>query len=205
MPVRIASGSSPNGSSVTTRDLPTGEAATENGRVVDTLELPAPHRVSGITFAALAAVAGIAAIALGTWAFVASVRETDSVSVVRAAPVFGAAQAVSLLSKPSTERLLLEGSEGHVTLAVAEGGRGVLVLDGLAIAPPGLTYQAWAADPESRPREHVSAGTFTGVEMVVPLTARIPPGWILGVTVERSGGASAPSRGFRFGAQRPAG
>jgi hypothetical protein len=205
VPVRITSGSASSGGSVAKRDQPAGEAAVENGHDVDTLELPAPHRVSGITLAALAAVTGLAAIALGTWAFVVSVREADSVSVVRAAPVYGAAQVVSLLSKPSTERLLLEGSEGHVTLAVAEGGRGVLVLDGLAIAPPGLTYQAWVADPESRPREHIAAGTFTGVEMVVPLTARIPPGWILGVTVERSGGATAPSRGFRFGAQRPSG
>lgn len=186
-----------------------GEAAAETARPVEhpvePIELPAPHRVSGITLASLAAVVGLAAIALGTWAFASSVRDRDTVEVLRTAPVYGAAQAISLLSKPSTQRITLRGSDGAVTLAVAAGGRGVLVLDGLSIAPVGLTYQAWVVEPKKGKREQVAAGTFTGVETIVPLTARIPPGWFVGVTVEKAGGSDSPSRAFRFVAERPAG
>jgi hypothetical protein len=202
-PVRLVTHSSPNGSSLETRDAPLAEVAVEAGHELGAMELPKQHRVSGSTLAVLAAVTGLAAIALGVWAFASSVREGDGVEVVRTAPIYGAAQAISLLSKPSTQRIPLQGSEGAVTLAVADGGRGVLVLDGLAIAPVGLTYQAWVVEPKRGKRKQVSAGTFTGVETVVPLSARIPVGWFVGVTVERSGGVESPSRGFRYGAQRP--
>jgi Anti-sigma-K factor rskA len=203
-PVRLVTHSPPNGSSVAAGDAPPAEVVAESSHAFDpALELPKPHRVSGVTLAALAAVTGLAAIALGTWAFVSSVRDDgDIVEVVRTAPVYGAAQAISLLSKPSTQRIPLKGSEGAVTLAVAPRGRGLLVLDGLAIAPIGLNYQAWVVEPKRGKREQVSAGTFTGIETVVPLSARIPPGWFVGVTVERSGGADTPTGGFRFGAQR---
>jgi hypothetical protein len=205
VPVRLVSHSSPNGNSVEPAAAPPADAVAETARPVELFELPAPHRVSGITLAAIAAVVGLAAIALGTWAFASSVREPDTVEVVRTAPIYGAAQAISLLSKPSTQRITLRGSDGAVTLAVAAGGRGVLVLDGLSIAPVGLTYQAWVVEPKKGKREHVAAGTFTGVETIVPLSARIPPGWFVGVTVEKAGGSDDPSRAFRFGAERPVG
>jgi Anti-sigma-K factor rskA len=170
---------------------------------VEAAQPASPHRISGTTLAALAAVAGLAAIALGLWAFASSVRERSTVEIIRSAPINSAAQAISLLSKPSTQRIPLRSSGGAATLAVTKSGRGVLVLDGLAIAPIGLTYQAWVVDPRKRPFEHIEAATFSGVETVVPLTARVPPGWVLGVTVEKAGGVDEPSRAFRFGAQRP--
>lgn len=205
MPIRLVTPSSTNGSSVAPKEAPPAEAVAEEARAVEPIDLPSPHRVSGVTLAALATAAGLAAVVLGTWAFVSSVREQDSgsVQVVRTAPVYGAAQAISLLSKPSTQRLPLRGSQRTVTLAVGAGGRGVLVLDGLAIAPIGLTYQAWVLDPAKRPLEHTPAASFTGVETIVPLMARVPPGWFLGVSAEKSGGAEKPSRAFRFGVQRP--
>jgi Anti-sigma-K factor rskA len=76
------------------------------------------------------------------------------------------------------------------------------VLDGLGVAPVGRTYQAWVMNPESR-SDPLQAAIFTGVETVVPLTARIQPGAIVGVTVERAGGAATPTRALELTAQRP--
>jgi hypothetical protein len=167
------------------------------------MELPQRHRLSGVTLAALAAVAGIAAIALGTWAFVTSVRAQDDPEVVRSAPTYGAAQAISLLSKRSTERIPLEGSHGSAILAVGARGRGVLVLDGLPIAPVGRSYQAWVVEPKVRPTKHLSAAVFTGVETIVRLAQPVPVGWVVGVTLEREGGVGAPTRKLRIRAERP--
>lgn len=164
-------------------------------------ELPPPYRISGATLATLAALAGMAAIALGTWAFAASVREQDAPRIVRP-PISEAAQAISLLSKPTTVRLPLAGSDGRVVLAVGSNGRGMLVIDGLGVAPVGRTYQAWvvASGPRGAP---LSAGLFTGVETVVPLTARIEPGSAVGISIEKAGGAFAPTRTLTLLAQRP--
>jgi anti-sigma-K factor RskA len=178
--------------------------ALEREPLFEAIELPEPHRLSGVTLAALAAATGVAAIALGTWAFVTSVREQDEPQVTRSAPIYGAAQAISLLSKSSTERIPLAGSHGRAVLAVGAGGRGVLVLDGLPIAPAGRSYQAWVVDPKVRPLDHLSAAVFTGGETVVPLTQPVPKGWVVGVTVEREGGVVAPTKQFRLGAERPA-
>ena len=83
------------------------------------------------------------------------------------------------------------------------GESGVLVLDGLGIVPAGRSYQAWVVDPGKLPLQHESAAVFTGVETIVPLAQPVPRGWVLGVTVEREGGVSAPTRQFRIGVQRP--
>lgn len=178
------------------------EWESEHERLFDPLELPDSHRLSGATLGTLAAITGLVAIALGSWAFAASVRDGNTVEIVRPAPIYGAAQAISLLSKPGTQRIPLQGSQGSVILAVSPAGQGLLVLDGLGIAPLGMTYQAWVVDPRKRPLQHRPAGVFTGVETIVPLSAAVPPGWVLGVTVERAGGVDAPSQAFRLGAQR---
>lgn len=203
VPLRFDTHTSQNGGALAPAGDSEARSAEENGRAFDPIELPRTYRVSGVTLAALAAVTGVVAIALGTWAFVASIRE-EPAEVVRTAPIYGAAQAISLLAKPSTQRIPLEGSEGSAILAVAAGGQSVLVLDGLGLAPEGTAYHAWVVNPKRRPVEHLPAGTFTGVETLVPLTARVPPDWILGVTIERAGGVSAPTRAFRLGARRPA-
>ena len=145
MPVGFDPPASANGS-----QAPSPGEHPDREQLFEPIELPQRHRLSGVTLAALAAVAGIAAIALGMWAFVTSVRAQDDPPVVRSAPVYGAAQAISLLSKRSTERIPLEGSQGSAVLAVGTRGRGVLVLDGLPIAPAGRSYQAWVVDPRVR-------------------------------------------------------
>jgi hypothetical protein len=200
VPVRFDPPASSNGSQTSAAAEPS-----DREQLFEPIELPESHRLSGVTLAALAAATGIAAIALGTWAFVTSVRAEDEPEVTRSAPIYGAAQAISLLSKPSTERFALEGSQGSAVLAVGARGRGVLVLDGLQLAPAGRSYQAWVVDPKVRPLEHMSAAVFTGVETVVPLAQPVPEGWVVGVTVEREGGVVAPTRPFRLGAERPVG
>jgi Anti-sigma-K factor rskA len=165
-------------------------------------ELPPADRVSGAMLAALAALAGMAAIALGTWAFVMSVRDDGTTTIVRP-PISEAAQAISLLAHPGTVRLPLAGADGRAILAVAESGRGILVLDGLGIAPVGRTYQAWVLNPGPQ-ADPLQAAMFTGVETVVPLSARVQPGAIVGVTTERAGGAAMPTRALELTAQRPA-
>lgn len=169
-------------------------------RTPESVELPR-QRVSGGTLAALAAIAGVGAIGLGLWAFVASVRSESSGATAQTTPADGAVQAISLLSKPGTKRLPLEGTGGRIVLAVGTRDRGVLVLDGLGIAPVGMSYQAWVVKPRTRA---VSAAVFSGNETIVPLRAPVAPGSILGVTLERTGGVPAPTKTLRLLARRQA-
>jgi Anti-sigma-K factor rskA len=196
-PARVDPGRSSNGGLA----LATPAAPVERERDAGHLELPPPDRLSGATLATLAAVAGMAAIALGLWAFATSVSDDGSTQIVRP-PISEAAQAISLLSKPTTVRLPLAGADERAVLAVAANGRGLLVLDGFGIAPVGRTYQAWVIS--QRPRSTPLTGAlFTGVETVVPLTARVEPGAVVGITTERAGGASAPSESLTVMTQRP--
>lgn len=165
-------------------------------------EVPRQHRVSGATVATLAAVVGLAAIALGLWAFVESMR--DDVTTQPTRPVTSeAAQAISLLSKPTTVRLPFADAEGWITLAVGSNGRGLLVLDGVRVAPVGRTYQAWVVPRPARP-DPLPAAVFSGIEGIVPLTARVQPGFLVGITIEKPGGAPAPTKAFRLAVERPA-
>jgi hypothetical protein len=174
----------------------------EPERVLDSVEVPPGPWLSGALLATLALVAGMGAIVLGMWAVVSSIDSDAGTEVVRP-PIYGAAQAISLLSKPSTVRLPLAGSDGRVILAVESNGRGMLVLDGLGVAPVGRSYQAWVLTSKPGPMAPLSAAVFTGVETIVPLSARIEPGSVVGVSIERAGGAPAPTKTLRLIAQRP--
>jgi hypothetical protein len=191
-----------SGSALAPTEAPPPDAVDDGA--LEPIVVPSRYRISAKTLVALATVTGVAAIALGAWAFVTSVRESDSLEVLRTTPISGSSQAISLLSKPSTQRLPLRRSGGAITLAVAADGRGVLVLDGLPVQPVGLSYHAWLVDPGERSRQYVPAAAFTGAETAVPLAARVPRGWVVGVTVERSASVPSPTHAFRFGAQRPA-
>lgn len=172
----------------------------EREREGDRFELPPRDGISGATLATLAALAGMGAIALGLWALVVSVR-ADRPTQFRA-PISEAAQAISLLSKPTTVRLPLAGADDRAILAVASNGRGMIVLDGLRVAPVGRTYQAWVLTSRRRSTP-LPAAVFTGVETIVPLTARVEPGSVVGITVERPGGAFAPTSALGLTARRP--
>jgi anti-sigma-K factor RskA len=162
------------------------------------LDLRPGPRLSGPTLAALAALVGLAAIALGGWAFVATAREPNQ-TVTAPSPAVDP-RLVSLLARPDTVRVPLRGSVGRIVLAVDARNLGFLVLDGLAAAPIGRSYQAWLIRPGER--VPVTAALFDGTRMLVPLAERVPFGATVAVTLERAGGAPAPTRTPRLLAQR---
>jgi anti-sigma-K factor RskA len=166
-------------------------------RIARPVELPRARRPSAATIAALAAVAGLLALALGIFAFLAAL-DRDGPSAAAAARDSG--RALGLLSKPSTERVPLAGSQGALVLAVGSGGRAVLVLRGLEPAPSGKTYEAWVLDPAGGARD--PAGLFSGGERIVELTRPVPVGASVAVTVEDAVGSDTPTQRLSLVARR---
>jgi hypothetical protein len=173
------------------------------GSQLGPVELPPRRRLSGPVLAALAAVAGVAAVALATTALVASLDSDDGgAEAIEPTPtesVPAAEQALSLLSKPSTQRLPIAKSGGRIILAVGVSGRGVLVLDGLGLAPAGKAYQAWVITPNAN--APASAAVFSGIETIVPLSVAVKPGAVVAITIERAGGVKAPTQTPKLVAQ----
>jgi len=147
---------------------------------------PRRRRLSGVVLAALGTLVGVAAIAVGAVAVVATM---DSDSTEAAQP--SQAELISLLSKPATERIPLEGSGGRIVLAAAPNGRAYLILDGLGLAPSGKTYQAWVILPGAE--APAPAGLFEGSELIVPLAVAVQPGAVVAITIEQAGGVPAPT------------
>jgi Anti-sigma-K factor rskA len=168
-------------------------------RPLGPVELPPRRRLSGATLAALGVATGLAAIALGTWAVVENGFSDDSTATA-STPADSVQQIIALMSKPTTATLPLQKSGGRVLLVVGAEGNGVLVLKRLAAAPAGKTYQAWVG-PKLGALE--SAALFSGTQPVVPLTASVPSGAVVAMTLERAGGAVAPSRTPKLIAKRP--
>jgi len=134
--------------------------------------------------AAAAAVAAVAAIALGIWSVSLS-NKLDS----RTEALSAEQRINTVLSDPTANRTPLAGDNG--TLVVSGSGDAVLVLNQLAAANPGKTYEAWVAsggDP-------VPAGTFDGGGnvSVVLLGRPVPQNATVMLTLERDGGTSAPT------------
>jgi Anti-sigma-K factor rskA len=179
------------------------EAAPANvrsGPQLAPVELPPSRGLSGATIAGLALVAGVAAIALGLWAFVTSVREEKPVFVPPTVPKTAAESTIALLSRPSTRRVPFEGSRGRIVLAVGGSGRAFLIVDRLPTTPAGKSYEAWVLRP--RATVQVPAAVFSGRETVVPLSVPVRRGSILAITLERQGGAPAPTQTPLYVAQR---
>ena len=168
-------------------------------RAAASRDIPRGRWPSGTTLAMLATLAGVGALALGSWAFVSEAR-SDSQASTDDDPSAAMERAISLLSKPSTQRVPLAGSDGRIVLAVGVGGRAVLALDELGPAPAGESYQAWLIGPDGRVT--ASAAVFTGAETIVPLAQIVPRGSGVGVTLERAGGVPAPTRTLTLVAER---
>ena len=159
---------------------------------------------------ALAALAGVTAVALATWAFVSVVRVVDDdppPTTTRRAPASAArpvpakpSRALALLARPSTQRYRVAGAVGRMTLAVVPGDRGYLVLNGLWRAPRGRVYVAWLAPPAGRTTQR--AASFRGGTGLVRLRGRVREGAAVAVTVERAGRTAGPSRTPRLVAIR---
>ena len=159
------------------------------------LELPRARRPGWATLAALAAGCGVAAIVLGAWAVVATVRSDEAAS-----PDTTTAQAVAVLTDSEAQRVPLRGSLGRITLVVGGRDRAVLALDGLGIAPSGRAYAAWLLLPGSAtPR---LAATFSGAGRAVLLDQPVPHGARVGVTLESAPTPDRPSRSIRISAVR---
>jgi anti-sigma factor RsiW len=138
-----------------------------------------------VPVAAAAAIAACAAIALGIWATSLSSRLDERTRALSAEQRINA-----VLSNPSSQRNSFANDGG--TLVVSPGGDAVLVMNHLAAARPGRTYEAWIARSGGMP---VPAGTFdAGGDISVVLLARpVPQKATVLLTLERDGGTDAPT------------
>ena len=137
-----------------------------------------------VSVAAVAAVAACAAIGLGIWA------ASLSGKLDRRTQALNAEQRIAaILSDPNARRNAFQDQRG--TLIVSPTGDAVLVMNRLAAARPGRTYEAWvAAGGKPQP-----AGTFDGGGdvNVVLLPRRVPQNATVMLTVERDGGSKSPT------------
>jgi anti-sigma-K factor RskA len=86
------------------------------------------------------------------------------------------------------EAVPLTGASGSVI--VTPSNEATLVVNDLAAAPAGKTYEAWVIEND----EPVRAGTFGGGGRVAfPLTRKVPDGAIVAVTLEQAGGVDRPT------------
>jgi anti-sigma-K factor RskA len=148
--------------------------------------IPFPRRRWLFPVAAAAAVAaGCVALGLAFWAADLS-RQLDD----REAALHSSEEAIAALAEPGATRIPLDGAEG-VLLVDGETDDGWLVVRGLDGAPEDMTYEAWVIEDE----EAVPAGLFAGggLSTVVPLTAPVPEGAVVAVTLEQAGGVEQPT------------
>jgi anti-sigma factor RsiW len=136
---------------------------------------------------AVAAVAAVVALAVGLWA----TQLSGDLDETRSALEREQANA-AVLADPAARTVALQAGDGR--LVVAEDGRAVLVLDGLDPAPAGMTYEAWIV-PGGELAGASPAALFTGSDDtdIVGLEGTVDDGDVVAVTVERAGGADAPT------------
>lgn len=134
--------------------------------------------------ATVAAVAAVVAIGLGLWARSLS-TELDSARTA----LDRSRAAATILADPSAQDVSLATGAGR--LVVSDTGRAVLVVEGLAPAPAGKTYETWVIDGDTP----APAGTFTGdgQRQLVAVEGMVAPGAVVAVTVEDAGGVSQPT------------
>jgi anti-sigma-K factor RskA len=165
--------------SVDLRDRILADARAEPQTVVaiDVRRRPSP------VLAAATAIAAAVAIGIGIYA----VSLGNELNDTRAA-LASQEHVANVLADPEATTLALQPGTGRLVVA---GDSAVLVLDDLAAAPIGKTYQAWVVDGQTP----VSAGTFdtTGRQTIVPIPLPVSGGAVVAVTVEESGGASEPT------------
>jgi anti-sigma factor RsiW len=132
---------------------------------------------------AAAAVAAVVALGVGLWATQLSGDLDDARLAVEQER-----RAAAVLADPDARTVALEAGEGR--LVVSPDGNAVLVLDGLDLAPAGMTYEAWIIDGDAAS----PAGLFPGGNErdVFGIDGTVEPGNVVAVTVERAGGVEAP-------------
>jgi anti-sigma factor RsiW len=144
------------------------------GRILEAARADRPNVVPlrprwAYPVAAVAAVAACAAIGFGIWAASLNSQLGSRNEALRGVPLAGAAGS------------LVVGGNGHAALVVS----------GLRPAPAGKTYEAWVI----KGGKASPAGLFQvqGNTVTLRLTRALPKGAVVGITIERAGGASAPT------------
>ena len=140
-----------------------------------TSDVPKPSRPSPIPLVLLALLAGIAAMVLGGVAVVAATRSAEEQTPPPAPPPKAVSaptpkverQALALLAKPSTDRIVFRGSQGKLVLVVGSGGRAAILVRGFERADEAWPYYAWIVGAAGKP---VRAARFTGSERAVFLS-----------------------------------
>jgi anti-sigma-K factor RskA len=133
--------------------------------------------------AAVAAVAAVVAIALGAWAASLHGRlgdANDRLAADRAA--------LAIVSDPSARSVAFAKGDGR--LVVAPQGRAAMIVEGLAKAPSGKTYEVWVINGTKPTRAGVFEG---GGRSVVAVRGTVGKDAVVAVTLERAGGVSAPT------------
>lgn len=135
--------------------------------------LPGHRRNWALPLGAAAAIAASFAIGLGVWGATRPSQENAFTNV---------------LAQPGA-KVMGMGEQGAVT--VAPNGEAAIVLR-VPPAPSGRTYEAWVM----RPGAIKPAGLFRGGNgaTVLKIPGRVFPGAVIGVTVERAGGAAQPTQ-----------
>jgi len=159
------------------------EAARAEPQTVVPLE-EARRRRRPPVLAAVAAVAAVVAIGLGIYAISLNNKLDDTRSALASQE-----DVAAVLADPSATSVSMASGSGR--LVVANDGSAVLVLDDLAAAPEGKTYQAWVVEGKTV----APAGTFSesGGRAVVPIPQPVPDGSVVAVTMEDAGGAETPT------------
>ncbi len=134
---------------------------------------------------AATAVAAAVAIGLGLYAFSLAGELDETRTALEQQE-----NASDVLADPSSRTVALKAGDGR--LVVSPAGDAVLVVDGLAPAPSGKTYQVWVVEDGTAP---TSAGLFpgTGGQEVVPVAENVPRAAVVAVTVEPAGGVDQPT------------
>ena len=129
----------------------------------------------------------------------ASAERANVVPLVRRSALFRVTAAAAAVAACAAIGLGVWGSQRTGTsrtvsavVFVGADGHGTLTVSGLLPAPRGKTYEAWIIPPGKAARP---AGLFAGgTTSVVHLRGTVPAGAVVAATLERAGGASAPTQ-----------
>lgn len=133
--------------------------------------------------AGIAAVAACGAVGFGIWA-----ASLHNALHQRTAALAQRDRVLALLADPAAHQVSLTHGRGR--LYVTSAGKAALVISGLPAAPAGKRYEAWViASGGAEPAALFSGGT----QSAVALTAGVPGGSRVGVTLEPFRGSPKPT------------
>lgn len=150
------------------------ERILEQARSERTNVVPLRRRLTVPVLSTAAAVAAVAAVALGLWATSLSDR------------LDRAEGELAVLGDPNARSY--ESENGEANLVLTPSGDAALVVRKLAPAPAGKDYEIWVFEGDVPHR----AGLFERPGVAV-LTRPVAPGQTVAVTLERDGGVDAPT------------